>query len=157
MSTTVATTCSTCGGSGKVANKRSSAQHRRQFAVFAAAFDMWPEQHEFRPRNAEHLRFWLEIQAGHFSVVLTLRVRSVPPTKLAAVLTAVLTACDHDRDRVFIEADADLIVVKKAASIAYTRLPHARACQVFDEISHVLSAEMGVSAEMLLRETARAA
>jgi hypothetical protein len=157
MTVEVFTACPACGGTGKVANKRSTPQHKRQFAVFAAAMMHWPESHPFQPRNLEHLRFWLEVQSGHFTVVQTVRVRSVPPSKLTALLTAILSACDRDRDRFFIEADADLIVVKKADSIAYARLPHKRACEVFDEISHVLAAEIGMGAELLLRETKRAA
>lgn len=151
------TVCPKCGFELAKAKKRSTPQMRRQFAVFEAAWLHWPEKQLFRPRNMLHLRCWLEVAAGHFAVIKQVRVKSVTVEQLTALLTAVLVACDRDRDRIFIEADADLVVVRKAVSIAYETLQHAEACRVFDEISNVLSVEIGMGAELLLRETAKAA
>lgn len=33
------------------------------------AFDNWPDQHEFRPNDAEHLRAWLAMEVGHSEVL----------------------------------------------------------------------------------------
>jgi hypothetical protein len=142
----------------KVAKERSTPQMRRTFGVFAAALNAWPESHRFQPAgNMRWLRSWLEVQAGHYEVVMNLRAESVSPERLEAALGAVLNACDTDRDRFFIEVTDDLVTVKKVNSIAYDKLSHKEACALFDEISNVLFAEIGIDAETLLREYSKAA
>ena len=148
--------CPGCGLvlEGKRESGRSTPQLRRQFALFRAAYFHWSDTHPFRPRSESHLRRWLVTEAGHFSVVKTIRVESVEADKLAALLTAVLRTSEDDR--LFIEADASLIVVKRAKSIAYDELTHAEACKLFDEVAAVLAAN-DMDAEQLLRETEKAA
>lgn len=46
--------------------KRTPQEHRTFFGVVGEAFSNWPEDHAFSPENAEHLRAWLLIEAGHF-------------------------------------------------------------------------------------------
>lgn len=149
------TTCPKCGTElGKLNKQRSTPQLRRQFAVFKQAYFHWQDGHPFTPKNMDHLRRWLQVEAGRFTIVKTIRVESVDPDKLAALLTAVLR--NSDDDKLFIEADADLIVVKRADSISYEKLGHADACKLFDEIAAVLHRE-GMDAEQLLREAEKAA
>ncbi len=45
--------------------RRSSEEHGLLFGVIGLAFDNWPEQHGFKPDDAEHLRAWLAIECGH--------------------------------------------------------------------------------------------
>jgi hypothetical protein len=101
------------------------------------------------------LRYWLEVEAGHCTVTKTIRVRKVEPKELADLLTAVLRTSDDDK--MFVDADADLIVVKRANSIAYDKLGHLEACALFDEISDVIEAETGIKGETMLKETEKAA
>jgi len=59
-----AQTCPTCGAP---ARHRSDEHHRLFFAVIKQVFDNWPEHFEqFQPRDAEHLRAWLLIEAGWY-------------------------------------------------------------------------------------------
>jgi len=149
--------CQHCGAVNeeKPAKKRSSPQHRRQMKVFDVTFDHWPRSHEFQPKNPEHLRYWLEVKAGHFDVVYTKQIRSVPADKLAGLLTAVLLLSKDSR--LFVEADADQLVVMAARSIKYSELPQREASMLFDAIGDVISAEIGLEPEQLLKEHEKAA
>ena len=58
-----------CPDCGAVFGKgRSLQDHRRLFGLLRAAFDQWPEAHVFRPRDPEHLRAYLLVQAQHTDV-----------------------------------------------------------------------------------------
>lgn len=63
--------CPECGcifKAPRMRKRRSLADHRRFFAVVAAAFDQWPHDHEFHPISEEHLRAWLLCKAKHHEV-----------------------------------------------------------------------------------------
>ena len=147
--------CPECGAVLEPKKARSTRQHNRQFAIFEATFFHWPETHVFRPKSKDHLRYWLVVQAGKFDVIKTVRVRMVDPDELAALLTAVLRTSKDDT--LFVEADADLIVVKRAHSIAFDKLTHSDACDLFDAIAEVIKVETGVEAERMLKEMEAAA
>lgn len=135
---------------------RSHPQLKRFHALMRAAFNHWPEaQTEFRPRNKEHLRYWLEKEAGHFEVVKTIICKQADdPKRLTAVLTAVLaTASD---DNLFVEVEGLSVVVKRAVSISYDALAHMSACALFGQIDDVLKS-LGLDPDRLLKEEARAA
>lgn len=149
--------CPECGCVITEATKhaRSIPQHRRFFALMKAAFMHWPATAEFRPKNAEHLRYFLECEAGHFTVVKTIRIESaVEPSKLAAVLTAVLRSSEDDK--MFVDVDGALVTVRRANSINHSDLSHLAACALFQEVDDVLHV-YGLSAEELLREARNAA
>ena len=57
--------CPHCGCEFEVFRPRSSRHHRLFFAVIAWAFDNWPEAHDFKPDNPEHLRAWLFREVGY--------------------------------------------------------------------------------------------
>lgn len=134
---------------------RSTPQHRRFFGLCTAAFDQWPETHAFRPKNPEHLRAWLEVQAQHFQAVKTIRCNDGDVKRLTAVLTAVLRTCEDDK--VFVEADGQCVIVKRALSIAYDKLPHLQACRLFDDVADVIRVETGIEPDQLLSDRRRAA
>ena len=122
--------------------KRSTPQLRRFFAVIRHAFANWPHSHAFQPKTAEHLRYWLEVQAGPFDAVTTIRCDITSPEKLTALLTAVLTASDDMA--VFVEATDTHVLVKKALSISYSTLAHMGACALFQQVEDVIKAETGI-------------
>ena len=52
----------------EIKKRRSLKHHKRLFGLIRAAFDLWPEGHEFQPETEDHLRAWLTIKAGHCEV-----------------------------------------------------------------------------------------
>lgn len=133
---------------------RSRPQHNRFMALADACFNHWPESHQFRPRNVDHLRYWLTMQAGRFDVVRHVRVHSVEPEALQALLTSIMAASEDAR--LFIDLDGDLITVRKAHSIKFRSMPQREFAQLCDDVEAVISAE-GMDPQQLLRETASAA
>ena len=39
------------------------------FGVIAEAFKSWPHAHDFAPRDPEHLRAWLLVEAGYYDEI----------------------------------------------------------------------------------------
>lgn len=50
-------------------NKRSLQLHRYYFVTITNAFRNWPENHDFKPDSIEHLRAWLQCEAGHRDII----------------------------------------------------------------------------------------
>lgn len=151
-------TCPDCGSVFDLAPRgkpRSGPQLRRFMSVCQAAFAHWPHNHEFKPKDWQHLRYWLEMQAGYYHVVKTIRCNSVHPQYLAPLLEAVIRTSDDDRQ--FIEIDGDTVVVKRTDSIAYRKLPHHSACALFSDVDEVIHKELGVHPDKLLKEERQAA
>ena len=151
-------TCPECGAvfAPKATVKpRSYPQLKRYFAVIKAAFHHWPESHQFRPKNADHLRYWLEVEAGHFEAAKSIRCESVEPQILTALLTAVMRTSDDDRQ--FVDVDGQLITVKRALSISYPMLAHLATCKLFEDVDNVIKQELGIEPDELLRQTEAAA
>ena len=147
-----------CPACGFVLEKpRSRNQHNRLFALATAAFHHWRHDHEFRPKSVDHMRYWLTVEAGRFDVVKNIRVRSVEPEALMALLTAVMSTSTDEQ--LFIEADGNLITVKRAHSIKTTgpdAMPQREFAHLCSEVDAVLEAN-GMDPEQLLKETASAA
>lgn len=151
-------TCPECGAVFDLKTKgkaRSYPQLKRFHAVIKAAFHHWPTEHRFKPKNQDHLRAWLEVEAGHFEVVKTIRCETVEASHLTALLTAIMRSCDDDK--IFVEAEGNVVTVKRALSISYAMLAHLSACALFDQIDHVIKTEIGIDTDTLLKETEKAA
>jgi hypothetical protein len=147
-----------CPHCGVILEKpRSRNQHNRLFALATAAYNHWPEAHEFRPKNVDHMRYWLTVQARRFDVVMNLRVLSVEPIALQALLNGVLKQSNDNT--LFIDIDGDLVTVRRVHSIKTTgpdAMPQREFSILCDEIDSVLRAE-GFDPDQLLKEQASAA
>lgn len=151
-------TCPECGSVFPVnsKHKRSSPQHRRFFAVCRAAYIHWPElDQDFRPRNEDHLRYWLTAEAGKFTVTKTVRFESVDPVKGYWVMRALLDNCEDDR--MFLELDGDVLIQKRALSVAHDAMDQKEFNELQDAVEALLQERFGFSVEKLLIETERAA
>ena len=148
--------CPECGAVLSKPEKpsRSYQQLKRVHALCQAAFMHWPEDHPFRPRNKDHLRYWLEMEAGHYQVVMQKSLRNADPEYIEDLLRGVLKSCEDNK--LFIDIDGTLLTVKRVGSIAYDALSHADACRLFTELDAVLHLH-GMDGATLLRETERAA
>lgn len=147
--------CAECGCEVTPPKKqRSYPQLQRLHVLCEAAFAHWPSTGEFRPKNKEHLRYFLECEAGHFTVQRTMRLEKADPEAIAPLLAAFMA--DTKDDQLFIELDGFLVTTKRVGSISYNKLSHADACKLFDEIEAVLH-RYGLDANQLLRESKQAA
>lgn len=136
------------------AKVRSVKQHKRQFAVFRAAFMHWPEDHEFQPYNEDHLRKYLIAKAPkHRSVEVT--DTSNMPMEMAVV--AITAQINKAGPYAFHRNKGSRFYTVTAHSIAFDELPHDEACNLFNEIAEVIYAEIGITVETLINETTRAA
>ena len=136
-------------------HNRSTPQMRRFFAIIKAAFHNWNETHEFRPRSPDHLRYWLECKANHFTVTTTARIASSDPDKVYGLVRAFLK---HSTDeRLFIELDGNLLIEKRTKSIDYASMTSSEFSRLKDDVCMLIEEEIGIAAEKLLSETEKAA
>lgn len=132
---------------------RSLDQHRRLFALIAAAFDQWPHAHPFRPENAEHLRAWLLVRARHCIVnTYYLNDEAGEHAKLFPLIAASMF-----RQWCWAKSDGNALHICMPASIAFDKLSHADACRIFDDVGAVIEGIFGVEPDQLLKEREMAA
>lgn len=153
-------TCPECGAVFETATpkKERSAPHLRRFhALIRAAYFQWPEQHPEmpRPRSESRFRYWLEMKAGFFDVVKMVRVESMDADKLYHLLCAMLKHSDDEK--LFLDIDGNLITEMKTRSISYGAMGHNEFAALAQAVEEIIEAELGVSADKLLRETDKAA
>ncbi len=132
---------------------RSYQQHKRYFAVIAALFTQWPESHERQFPDEIALRKWLQIKAGHFTTK-TVDLYGVPASKARLIVMSALEDAGPYSEAV---VQGRNLVTMTPKSINYDRLGHKAFCRLNDEIDAVIFAETGMSGELLLKETERAA
>ena len=151
--------CPHCGGlieAEPPKKQRSLPQHRRFHALCAAAYHAWLEtDQEFRPHSVDHLRHFLTVQAGRFDVKKQARILSTDPGKVYALMKAFLAHSDDDK--LFIELDGNLLIEKKAHSIAYDSMAQDEFNRLVNDVTEIIENAIGVDAEKLLRETRDAA
>lgn len=149
--------CPHCGCDiGEPGKGRSVPQLRRYFALIRAAFTHWPDAHEFRPDNAEHLRRWLQCKSGHYETT-RIEIPSSDPNVMKLARLAAEAAIDAADGTAFIKPFGDYLIVFKPKSIRFDKLSHGAACQLFDEVAAVIEAEIGIPADRLLKEQEAAA
>ena len=150
------TKCSQCGADAKA--QRSSPDHRRFFALINAAHHHWPENHEFTPDDADHLRKWLLCKAG-FREVVTIPVEyaEAQPSMMKLVSLTVEAAVRGAGGHAFIRPHGSAIAVFKAKSIAWDKIGQKQFNSIRDAVTEVIETELGMSADTLLREHEAAA
>ena len=144
-------TCPTCGA--KTTKPRSEADHRRFFALIRAAFDQWPEGHDFQPDSAEHLRAWLLCKAGYRNCTTIPIEDDAPPAVGKLAILAIEAAIKAARTHAFPRLHGHGIAVFSAKSIAWNTLSQKDFGPLRQAVEDVISAEIGVDAETLLKQT----
>lgn len=146
--------CPHCGGDiGDRQSKRSAPQNRRYFKLIRAAFNQWPESHEFQPRDSENLRKFLQCKAGHYTTQ-RIEVPSDDPAiirlaRLAAEATLAAAGADA-----WIKPFGECLVVFSPKSIAFDKLSHKDACKLLSDVEAIIETELNCSADDLLKEAA---
>ncbi len=133
---------------------RSGPQHRRLFGVVRAAYQNWPEKHEFQPSSSQHLRAWLLVKAGWLTEKTIVVGADVDEVNLARLLEGVILASGAFP---FLEIEGHRVKVRSPKSQKFELMSHTDACWVFNAIDEVLQFEIGVSGNELLEHTEEAA
>lgn len=132
---------------------RSIDQHKRFFAVVKAAFDNWPHAHKFQPDNAEHLRAWLLVRAGHHTVKTF--YLSDEAAEYARLIPVIVQTMLHKH--AWCRAEGNKLDVCVPLSIAIHgehAIGHQLFCKINDDVDEIIRAETGLDPEALLRERA---
>src|SRR3990172_8166105 len=148
--------CAHCGK--PVAKPRSPDDHRRFFGLIAAAFHHWPEDHEFQPDTAEHLRAWLLIKAGYRTVTPIECEWLDNQTALARLVAlAIEGALRAQKGYSFVRVHGDRIAVFAARSIDWETLDQKAFAPVREAVEGVIKAETGLDPDQLLSESEKPA
>lgn len=134
------TKCPHCGSA-----PRSNDDHKRFFALIAAAYDQWPESHEFQPDSAEHLRSWLLCKINYRNT--TMVETSTDPKAAVLVVEAAFKAAGS---YAFVRPYGDGLAVYAPKSIAWDKLDQKQFGPVRDEVSGLIESVLSVTAEQLL-------
>lgn len=153
-----------CPACEKLKYLRSKKQHGRLFVVVEEAFKHWSKTHDFQPRNDDHLRYWLEKEAGLFDVPVTYRPDYFTADQIEILLTGLLRSIAGVnrklgivRDAVFIEEDErGSIVVKVTRSIAWLALSQDDFNKLSSDVYEVLAVH-GFDHNQLLEQKDKAA
>ena len=117
-----------------ITKPRSNRQHNMLFRAIEVAYDTWPETHWFQPVSDDHLRYWLEVQAGWGTAI-----------KFNDPMAAVNYLKCAFSDKTFpVEIDGN-IVIYSASSIAYGKLGRTDFNTIVSKIDDVLRRETGMS------------
>lgn len=100
------------------------------------------------------MRKWAQMKAGHREIGAQVPISGMSKERAMLLAEAAIRAAGSYAVPVL---HGDVMVVFRPKSIAFDKLGHKQACQLFDEVAAVIEAEIGVSADKLLKETVNAA
>ena len=131
--------CSTCGQ-----KHRSAQEHNTLFGVIGMSFDQWPETHNFKPDDPDHLRAWLLIEANHCETFEVPSVLNSDPQSVAELGKFFCGGKRHFRLR----QHGDGIIIVRPKSLKKDETPvveyRAVASRIYDIIEHVTTITPGV-------------
>lgn len=141
--------CPDCGS--VLEKKRSLPQHRRLFALMRAAYDQWPERHEFRPESAEHLRAWLLCKAGWHTAKYVDAEEGADPKVIAAAIEAAFAVASSIA---FVRVHGDRVAVHAPRSQSFTEADQRTFAPIAQAVEEIVEEACGVPADALLKERA---
>ena len=146
--------CPACGFVLPPHRHRSEPHHNLFFAVIARAFDSWPESAKFQPEDAEHLRSYLLIKAGHF-IKLDLVAENPDALSLEDQLrTIVRTISDKPP---LMHSYEWGVRIFWARSLSYAAADRKTFNEVCDKVFEIISITLGVPIETMKREAQKEA
>lgn len=147
--------CPHCGGI--LSKFRSGPDHRRFFALVHAAFGQWPHAHDFKPDNPEHLRKWLLCAAGWRDVTeIAVPETEDQPGLARLIAISMQAAIEASGSYAFVRPDPNggRVAVYSAKSIAWDTIKQSEFAPIRSAVEDVITRELGVEADALLREKA---
>lgn len=145
-------TCHHCGGI--LTKGRSLSDHRRFFALIHAAYQQWPESHDFQPRDADHLRAWLTAKSG-FRDTTTIDLPEESTEDMRRLfLLSIEAAIKSSGGTAFVVPYRDCVAVITATSIAWDKIDQKEFNRLRDAVTDLIEGIVGVSADELLKARA---
>ncbi len=132
---------------------RSYDQHKRFFAMCAAAFHHWPEQHNEQFSSEDDCRKYLTMRAGWRDISSKTTLTGIREDKAILLATAIISGLPHNAyARPVIHRGQLIVWVPR--SIKYASMPHLEFCALSDAVAEVIEAETGMLIEELMRVAA---
>jgi len=135
--------CPHCGSAVRL--PRSAAHHRLFFAYIGECYLNWPERHPFQPDNAEHLRAWLLVQAGHRDVTAYDWDSPAAAERLADLLDAELRKDRQKGVYAWVEVVDTQVRVVRPRTIRWAELPQAAFNAVSADVFEIGQAITGIA------------
>lgn len=139
--------CACCGCD---IDARSSKDHRRFFKIIEVAYHHWPDGHQHKPDNEEHLRAWLLCAAKHRNVNIINGDK-----KTVEIMKDVLRQNGSYVFSFDVGGGGTAVVTPK--SIKFGKAGQKRFNAIRDTVCEIIEAEIGIPVETLLKEGERAA
>lgn len=130
---------------------RSGDQLRRYFAMIRAAFLHWPESHAHQFANAEELRAFVQMKAGHRTVGAQIPLTGMSKERAMLLAEAAIRGAGSYAMPVI---HGDVLVIFRPKSISFGKLDHSSFCRLSDDVEAVIRNETGLDPEALLVERA---
>lgn len=164
-------TCPECGSvfqAPEAKKQRSLEDHRRFFALIRAAYDQWPEMHEFQPMSEEHLRAYLLCKVRYHEVEmidigteifagLDMETRRLVDMVVQSAVHRSIEAATRKAGFAFDRPHGSGIAIFRPRSIDWHTLDQAQFNALRDAVETEIEAVIGRKAGELLDESRRAA
>lgn len=141
-------TCPVCDATYDVADDIRSLPHlRRYMALCRAAHFHWPETHPQQFANWRSLRVWLQMKVGHRKIGNKIPLVGVPKNVAIILAEAALRGANSNS---MVTYHGGQLIVWQPKSIAFAKLKHYDAVDLFEKVAAVIHAEIGIDSEELL-------
>lgn len=136
------------------ARHRSTLEHRRFFGMIRAAFDNWPEDHEFQPETAEHLRAWLICEASPlYRTVETISLDGAPHEFVAAMMVIIDGLLEREDGFKFCHWRGHRATITRPKSIRFDRMKHGDFHALSEIVAEVIVSALRITIKELLGES----
>jgi len=138
----------------KVTKPRRVKHHRWWFATIHGYFENWPTSCDFQPDNAEHLRAWATVRAGHRDILGERLDHNEGDALTMMEFVAKCLTRQRERGYGFITIHNNSLVFATPKSIAFDALDQQAFAPIAHEILNVLERESGIPVASMMAEAA---
>lgn len=125
----------------KITKTRSKEQHRLFFAAITHAYGNWPEDHNFQPASADHLRQWLICKPGskyRNHITIDKRGSDIVRRIHAATVEAITDSTSDNKRYPFLTEDQSNFYVVYAKSISWDNMDQTDFNWLSSQVSELL-------------------
>lgn len=129
-------------------NFRSRAHHGFVFAFLSEVYAKWPKDHDFQPRDEDHLRGWLIFEAGFIDEQEISFADELAPMDLAYLVRTLVAILDVTIKTYYnLEVRNGKLVYQKPKSIAFERMHEAEFRELTQAMFLVIYQHTGLDAD----------